>query len=103
MKLSRPFATGLLLMLPIPVLAQAAVPKTNPMKVYAHYMPWFQSPLTLGPNNWGWHWKMNTRNPNVIDPNGQRQIASHYYPLIGPYDSTDPDVIEYHMLLMKTS
>jgi hypothetical protein len=79
------------------------VPKTNPIKVYVHYMPWFQTPETLGANTWGWHWKMNTRNPNIIDANGQREIASNYYPLIGPYDSSDSYVIEYHMLLMKVS
>lgn len=79
------------------------VPKTNPQKLYMHYMPWFESPYTLGANNWGWHWKMNTKNPNIIEPGGQRQIASHYYPQIGPYDSSDPDVIEYHLLLMKMS
>src|SRR5437870_3296184 len=93
------------LALPIPLLAQpAAVPKTNPMKVYAHYMPWFETPVTLGGNNWGYHWTLNNRNPNIIDPTtGQRQIASHYYALIGPYASSDPDVIEYHLLLMKLS
>jgi hypothetical protein len=77
------------------------VQKTNPMKVYMHYMPWFQTPQTLGGQNWGFHWKFNNRNPNVIDANGERQIASHYYPKIGPYESSDADVIEYHMLLMK--
>jgi hypothetical protein len=46
---------------------------------------------------------MNDRNPNIIQSNGERQIASNYYPLIGPYDSTDPYVIEYQMLLMKVS
>jgi Glycosyl hydrolase family 99 len=81
----------------------AAVQKTNPMKVYMHYMPWFDTPATLGGNQWGWHWKMNTQNPNIVDSTGKRQIASHYYPMIGPYDSRDPDVIEYHMLLMKYS
>jgi hypothetical protein len=97
-------AIGCLLAAPHLSLAQSTVvPKTNQMKVYAHYMPWFQSPTTLGANNWGYHWKMNNRNPNVIGANGQRQIASHYYPLIGPYDSNDSDVIEYHMLLMKVS
>ena len=81
----------------------AVVTKTNPMKVYAHYMPWFETPATLGGNNWGYHWTFNNRNPNIIDPNGQREIASHYYPLIGPYASSDADVIEYHLLLMKLS
>jgi len=40
-------------------------------------------------------------NPDVMDGSGKRQIASHYYPLIGPYDSLDPAVLEYHVLLMK--
>jgi hypothetical protein len=100
----RMFATGCLLSLFCAAFALSAiVPKTNPIPVYVHYMPWFQTPETLGANNWGFHWKMNDRNPNIIDPNGQREIASNYYPLIGPYDSTDPYVIEYHMLLMKVS
>jgi hypothetical protein len=42
---------------------------------------------------------------NHFDPekqtDGKREIASHYHPLIGPYDSSDVDVIEYHLLLMK--
>ena len=82
-----------------PLSAQRAVEKTNPMKVYMHYMPWFETPETTGA--WGWHWTMNTMNPNVIGPDGRREIASHYYPLIGPYASRDRDVIEYHLLLMK--
>jgi glycoprotein endo-alpha-1,2-mannosidase len=76
-----------------------AVTKTNSMQIYMHYMPWFQSKLVSG--YWGSHWKMKNKNPDVIDGNGKRQIASHYYPLIGPYDSKDPDVVEYHLLLMK--
>lgn len=78
------------------------VPKTNPMPVLMHYMPWFETPAT---NNgaWGLHWTMGNRNPNVIvnSATGQRQIASAYYPLIGPYASSDPAVMEYHLLLMK--
>lgn len=83
------------------VSAQKPVTKTNEMKVYMHYMPWFETPETIG--RWGWHWTMNNRNPNRTDSNGKREIASHYYPLIGPYASRDKDVIEYHLLLMKLS
>jgi hypothetical protein len=79
-----------------------AVTKANPMKVYMHYMPWFDAPAPGG-TNWGLHWTMATRNPNIVDATGKRQIASHYYPKIGPYESSDPDVLEYHMLLMKYS
>ena len=70
MRLSRRLlSAGSVLSLPTALFAQSIpVPKTNPMKVYAHLMPWFQSPYTLGANNWGYHWKFNTRNPNVIDP-----------------------------------
>src|SRR5215218_8374192 len=39
--------------------------------------------------------------PDQSDSKDRRDIASHYYPLIGPYDSADPDVLEYHTLLMK--
>lgn len=83
----------------------AQVPKTNPTKVYMHYMPWFdgpENPVAGGNYSWGWHWTMNNKNPNIIE-NGKRQIASHYYPLIGPYASKDPHVVEYHLLLMKLS
>src|SRR6195256_7055845 len=64
-----------------------------------HYMPWFVSQPYSG--SWGWHWTMNHFNPNLVNTNGQRQIAAWYYPLIGPYDSIDPPVLEYHVLLMR--
>ncbi len=67
--------------------------------ILVHYMPWFVAkPYN---SSWGWHWTMNHYNPDTIDGSGHRQIASHYYPLIGPYDSADPAVLEYHVLLMK--
>jgi hypothetical protein len=64
--------------------------KSNPMQVYVHYMPWFKSKEYAGA--WGLHWTMRNQNPDRVLPNGNREIASHYYPLIGPYDSADPDV-----------
>lgn len=80
----------------------AAVPRESQaasklMMVY--YMPWFSAK----PYNqaWGWHWTMDRFNPDTTNTLGQRQIASWYYPLIGPYDSADPAVLEYHVLLMK--
>jgi len=77
------------------------VVKTNSQKVYVHYMPWFETPATSGTGNWGLHWTMANENPNIVLPNGRRQIASWFYPMIGPYDSDDRDVIDYHLLLMK--
>src|SRR5664279_2747987 len=82
-----------------------------PKPVMVHYMPWFQSPYSLGANTWGAHWTGNGLfayhgnpffyfNPTVTN-NGEVGIASWYYPLTGPYDSLDPAVLEYHVLLMK--
>jgi len=79
------------------------VVKTNSQKVYVHYMPWFETPVTSGTGGWGQHWTMANENPNIILANGRRQIASWFYPMIGPYDSDDRDVIDYHLLLMKYS
>jgi len=76
-------------------LAAAAAPKS----VMVYYMPWFVAkPFS---SSWGWHWTMNHYDPDVVNAFGERQVASWYYPLIGPYDSADPVVLEYHVLLMK--
>ena len=74
-------------------------PSENP--VYVHYMPWFQSLEIDG--FWGQHWTMKNRDPTFIDAQNKREIASHYYPLIGPYSTRDKDLQQYHLLLMKLS
>jgi len=79
-----------------------AVTKTNNMKLYVHYMPWFETPETNN-GTWGQHWTMANKDPNKTNENGKREIASHYYPLIGPYATSDQSVLEYHFLLMKYS
>ena len=79
-------------------LAPVAVQKTNQTKIYMHYMPWFETKASNG--SWGYHWTMDNKNPDVI-VDGKRQIASHYYPMIGPYHSGDKHVIENHLLMMK--
>lgn len=81
-------------------LDPVAVNKTNDMKVYVHYMPWFETPATTDNGQWGWHWTMNNCNPEIIQ-DGKREIAAHYYPAIGPYASSDATVLNYHALLMK--
>jgi len=79
----------------------AAEPQTRRMErplLLAHYMPWYAAkPFSKA---WGWHWTMNHFNPD-LQINGQRQIASKFQPLIGPYDSGDPTVIEFHLLTMR--
>lgn len=68
-------------------------------QIMVHYMPWYAAKPVSG--EWGWHWTMNHFDPDTIADDGRREIASHYYPLIGPYDSNDPHVLECHVLLMK--
>jgi hypothetical protein len=90
----------LLLVVLVPVLFAAPKSSQGASKpVMVHYMPWFVSKPYSG--SWGWHWTMNYFNPDTLNAGGQREIASWYYPLIGPYDSADPAVLEYHVLLMK--
>lgn len=73
---------------------------TRPLFI-AHYMPWYQTPDVSG--YWGWHWTMDHFDPSQLDENGRPNIASHYTPLTGPYDSKDEAVLEYQVLLMKLS
>lgn len=78
-----------------------AINKNNDQVVFMHYMPWFETKESSGNNRWGIHWTMANMNPDNVDASGKREIASNYYPLIGPYHSGDDNVIEYHLLLMK--
>lgn len=66
--------------------------KTNAMKVYAHYMPWFVAPNTSGAWN---HWTMSA---NAVN---ESNYASYYHPLTGPYASDDTAILDYQCLLMK--
>jgi len=79
--------------------------KTNATKIVMHYMPWFETNTSSSNGKWGLHWTMSTKDPNTFVDGfpGRRQIASFFYPLIGAYHSGDPEVIEYHLLLMKYS
>lgn len=78
----------------------------NPIKMaFMAYQPWFR-------NNgveWG-NWEYDSSagaayggrlyDPSVI-VDGRRDVASVYDPLIGAYDSTDPEVLNYHADLIK--
>ena len=86
---------------PLYLVTATAVPKTSNPLLLVHYMPWYQAPPVNG--TWGWHWTMNHYTPELVDETGHRAIASHFYPLTGPYDSRDPALLEYQVLLMKLS
>ncbi len=62
-------------------------------------MPWYASKSVSG--QWGWHWTMGHFKPDNLGAKGKRELASHYRPLIGAYDSNDPDLLECQVLLMK--
>jgi acetyl esterase/lipase len=68
-------------------------------RLFAHYMPWFATKDVSGA--WGWHWTMNHFDPEQRRWDDHRKIASHDYPLIGPYDSGDDHALECQTLLMK--
>lgn len=68
-------------------------------RLLVHYMPWYATRDVSGA--WGWHWTMNRFDPEQKEWDDTREIASHDYPLIGPYDSGDDAALECHALLMK--
>lgn len=68
-------------------------------RIVAHYMPWYASKPVSGA--WGWHWTMDKFDPDTILDNELREAASHDYPLMGLYDSSDPDALECQVLQMK--
>ncbi len=73
-------------------LTWCAPSKPSPL-LLAHYMPWYQSKPFSG--QWGWHWTMNHFQPD------SGALASQYRPLMGPYDSADPAVLECQCLQMR--
>ena len=81
--------------------AKAAAPPNPPPTILVHVMPWYEANRDKG--QWGWHWTMNHFHPDQIKENDRREIASHSYPAIGPYDSADPNVLDYQTLLMKVA
>ena len=86
--------------------AKDSIPDTKKPLFIAHYMAWFGLPETSG--DW-YQWKFAMEGvgidkhhyPDLILANGRRDIAAIHYPSIGPYDSTDPNLCEYHILLAK--
>jgi len=78
--------------------AALAIGETKPT-ILVHYMPWFASKPVSGA--WGWHWTMDHFDPDRVDKEGRRSVASHDYPMLGAYDSQDPELLECQVQLMK--
>lgn len=70
-------------------------------KLLMHYMPWYETPEVR--QKWGSHWTghKGEHSPSNTGPDGLPDIWSHFHPLIGLYDSTDPAVLECQLLQMK--
>ena len=79
------------------VVAQEPVDASETL-VLAHFMPWYVAKPHSA--QWGWHWTMAAFDPDKVS-DGKPEIASHFHPLIGPYDSGDEYVLEYQLLTMK--
>jgi hypothetical protein len=74
--------------------SESATPELTPTappdlsyKVAAFYYPWYGNPSVDG--QWR-HWTQNNHLPSD-------DIASDYYPALGPYSSRDPEIIAQHM------
>lgn len=80
-------------------LFTSALPADEGKAILAHYMPWYTADAEAG--RWGWHWTMDRFDPNRVRWDGKRDVASHDYPLIGLYDSSDRAVIECQLQQMK--
>lgn len=74
-------------------------PTDRPL-ILAHYMPWFRAePQPDGStawDHWSWFGKGPKHDPSVRRADGRPDLASVDEPLIGPYDSRDPEVLAYH-------
>jgi glycoprotein endo-alpha-1,2-mannosidase len=69
-------------------------PVTNPappLRVAAFYYPWYGTPQF--DHSWI-HWTQNGHIP-------PQDIASDYYPALGPYSSGDPSVVAQHMVWLR--
>ena len=86
------------------ISADIQPPSEKGRDVYAHFLTWFKTKEFSGRwEMWNSDYKQSPHNPEVIFLNGKRDLAVTSYPLTGPYDSSDPDILEYQFLLMKLS
>jgi len=82
----------------------------NRQPIFAAYYCWYAA--ADGPHGrWmGWHRpgdpsavSKDGHNPDRFTKEGLRDIPSAAYPLIGPYDSTDPNVVDWHIRLAQAA
>lgn len=74
------------------------MPPLSAPLLLAHYLPWYTAKPFRGA--WGWHWAMGHYDPEKVRET-RREAASRFYPLIGLYDSGDPDTLQCQVMLLK--
>jgi hypothetical protein len=84
---------------------RATAAETNKPLLFAFYHPWYGTP---GGSAKQWYKWDSFRFPDRYKPervlaNGRREIASMDYPLIGPYDQGDREVVRWHFRLAKAA
>jgi hypothetical protein len=71
----------------------------------AFYHPWYGTPW--GPGKEWKHWNSfrfpDRYHPEKLLDNRRHDIASSDYPLIGPYDTSDPEIVRWHFRLAKAA
>ena len=78
----------------------------EPPYLVAHYLPWFEVAPADAPEQMTWrHWRWDgpgaTHDPNTLLADGRHDLATAYYPLIGPYSSHDRGVFRYQLETAK--
>ena len=100
----RRFSIFFLLLLSLSLFAAERKSEKRPL-VLAFYHPWYGTPSGSAQQ---WHkwdsWRFPDRyHPEKIKANGRHDIASSDYPLIGPYDQGDREVVRWHFRLAKAA
>jgi len=92
---------SLLLLSPLYATLTEAAP-IRPFLV-AYYYPWYGTPW--GPVGKWFHWCNYGHKPYVLScsETWRRDIFAPGYPLIGPYDSLDPEIVRWHIRLAKSA
>ena len=77
-------------------------------RIHVFYYAWYATPKFDGKwLHWNHrilpHWDKDTRDkfPHEINYKPPMDIGANFYPLAGPYSSADPEVIDYHMQLLR--
>ena len=95
------FAAGWLLPAAAAPLGATPLQEAEPV-LLANIMINFSTPDYSGAwRGWNYGNDMVRHDPERRDAEGRRDIASVYYPAVGPYDMRDPRTAEYHCQLMR--